>query len=50
MNRYEQPAYVVVDSRPDYEIRFYDSYLVAETTVAGDFGSSGNVVTRRSCG
>lgn len=47
MSRYEQPRYAVVQSRPDYELRLYDSYLVAETTVSGDFGSSGNVAFRR---
>ena len=50
MSRYEQPRYVVATSRPGYEIRFYDSYLVAETTVAGGFGPSGNVAFRRLAG
>lgn len=50
MSRYEQPKYAVVALRPDYEIRHYDSYLVAETTVAGDFGPSGNVAFRRLAG
>jgi hypothetical protein len=50
MSRYEQPSYTVVASRPGYEIRFYSSYLVAETTVAGDFGSSGNVAFGRLAG
>lgn len=50
MSRYEQPTYTVVESRPGYEIRLYESYLVAETTVPGDFGSSGNVAFRRLAG
>ncbi len=50
MSRYEQPRYAVVTSRRGYELRFYDSYLVAETTVAGEFGSSGNVAFRRLAG
>ncbi len=47
MSRYEQPRYTVVVSRPDYEIRLYESYLAAETIVDGDFGSTGNVAFRR---
>lgn len=50
MSRYDQPTYSVVESRPGYEIRLYDSYLVAETTVAGNFGATGNIAFRRLAG
>ena len=50
MSRYEQPRYSVVASGPDYELRSYESYMVAETTVAGGFGSTGNVAFRRLAG
>ncbi len=38
---YEEPEYRVLAERDDYEIRAYESYLVAETTVEGDYGESG---------
>ena len=50
MSRYEQPQYTVVVSRPGYEVRLYESYLVAETTVVGDFASTGNTAFRRLAG
>ena len=50
MSRYEQPEYVVVASRAGYEIRDYDSHLVAETIVEGDFESTGNVAFGRLAG
>ena len=39
---YEEPAFRVIDSRDDYEIRLYEPYLVAETVVRGNFDSSGS--------
>lgn len=50
MSRYEQPAYAVVESSVGYEVRRYDSYLAAETTVYGDFDSTGNAAFRRLAG
>lgn len=50
MSRHEQPDYSVVASSDGYEIRRYDSYLAAETTVAGDFDSTGNTAFRRLAG
>lgn len=50
MGRYEQPEYSVVAHADAYEIREYESYLAAETTVSGDFGSSGNAAFRRLAG
>ena len=50
MGRYEQPEYTVVASRAGYEIRDYDSHLVAETTVRGDFETTGNVAFGRLAG
>ncbi len=50
MGRYEQPEYSVVASGAGYEIRDYDSHLVAETTVEGDFDSTGNVAFGRLAG
>jgi hypothetical protein len=50
MSRYEQPAYEVVARRDAYEIRSYDSYLVAETTVRGSYESTGNEAFRRLAG
>lgn len=38
---YEEPEYRVLEEREDYEIRAYHPYLVAETTVEGDYGESG---------
>jgi hypothetical protein len=50
MRRYEQPTYEVVAWRDGYEIRRYDSYLVAETTVHGSYESTGNEAFRRLAG
>lgn len=50
MGRYEQPEYRVVTTGSGYEIRDYDSHLVAETTVHGDFDSTGNVAFGRLAG
>lgn len=50
MGRYEQPTYEVIEARQAYEVRFYESYLVAETAVAGDFDSTGNIAFRRLAG
>jgi hypothetical protein len=50
MSRYEEPEYVVVADRDGYEIRRYESYLVAETTVRGGFESTGNVAFQRLAG
>ena len=47
---YEEPAYKVVHRGDDYEIRDYEPYLVAETTVAGDFDETGNTAFRRLAG
>jgi hypothetical protein len=50
MSRYEQPDYSVVASRGSFEIRRYESWLAAETTVQGDFDSVGNSAFRRLAG
>ncbi len=50
MSRYEQPEYTVVASGAGYEIRNYASHLVAETTVAGDFETTGNAAFGRLAG
>ena len=50
MGRYEQPDYQVLESTPDYEIRQYESYLVAETHVPGTFETAGNTAFRRLAG
>lgn len=39
---YESPTYRVVDRFGEIEIREYESYLVAETTVDGDLEGAGN--------
>ena len=43
---YEEPSFRVVESLEGYEIRDYDAYMVAETVVDGDFGSSGGAAFR----
>lgn len=35
------PSYTVAATHPDYEVRQYDPYLIAETPRSGDSGSSG---------
>ena len=50
MGRYEQPEYRVVATGPGYEIRDYESHLVAETTVSGSFESTGNTAFGRLAG
>jgi hypothetical protein len=50
MSSYEEPRYSVVATTDRYEIRRYDSYLAAETTVDGDFDSTGNTAFRRLAG
>ena len=43
---YEEPAYEVLESREDYEIRRYEPYVVAEIVVEADFRSAGNQAFR----
>lgn len=43
---YEEPAYEVVRSTEDYEIRRYEPFIVAETRVSGDFGTAGSEAFR----
>ncbi|MDJ0954869.1 MAG: heme-binding protein [Acidimicrobiia bacterium] len=50
MSSYEQPRYSVVATAGAYEIRLYESYLAAETTVSGDVDSTGNTAFRRLAG
>ena len=38
----EEQKYMVVDSRDGYEIRHYQTCIVAEVKVSGDFGTAGN--------
>ena len=47
---YEEPVYELVHQATDYEIRVYESYLVAETSVTGGFDQSGNIAFRRLAG
>lgn len=42
MNALEEPEYQIIKNTPDFEIRYYNEYLVAEVTLTGDFTSSGN--------
>ena len=50
MGRYEQPAYSVVATTPEYEIRRYEGHLVAETVLRGGFESTGNMAFQRLAG
>jgi len=50
VSRYEQPKYTVDVATEDYEIRLYDSYLAAETTVVGGFEAGGSTAFRRLAG
>lgn len=42
----EEPAFTVVYEGADFEIRHYESYLVAETEVEGNFGDAGKAAFR----
>ncbi len=42
MSALEEPEYQIIKNTPDFEIRYYNEYLVAEVTLTGDFTSSGN--------
>ena len=44
---YEEPAYEVITSNAEYEIRYYQPYLVAEATVEGRFSAAGNRAFRK---
>lgn len=47
---YEEPAYELRSTAVDYEVRYYAPYLVAQTTVQGDFGDTGIKGFRRLAG
>ncbi|MEM1260890.1 MAG: heme-binding protein [Pseudomonadota bacterium] len=47
---YEEPRYTVIATYDDFELRQYEPYLVAETTVDGDFQASGNTAFRLLAG
>jgi len=38
----EEPKYTVVENNNGYEVRQYEPYIIAETTVTGDFNSATN--------
>ncbi len=42
MSALEEPEYQIIKNTPDFEIRYYNEYLVAEVTLTGNFTSSGN--------
>lgn len=46
----EEPKYEIKTVFGDVEIRQYDSVIVAETEVEGDFGEAGNIGFRRIAG
>jgi hypothetical protein len=43
----ETPDYTVLEKEGDFEIRRYQSYLIAETMVDGDFKDAGNIAFGR---
>ena len=43
---YEEPAYVVIKSYADFELREYEPYVVAETYVTGEFSDVGSQAFR----
>lgn len=47
---YEEPPFDLIERNDDFELRRYDPYLVAETTVAGDYNASGNLAFKRLAG
>lgn len=42
----EEPGYEVLASTDDYEVRRYDSYIIAETDVEGTYKTAGNKAFR----
>ena len=42
----EEPLYEVIASTDDYEVRRYDSYIIAETDVEGTYKTAGNKAFR----
>ena len=42
----EEPEYQIIKNTPNFEIRHYSEYLVAEVTLKGSFNSSGNQAFR----
>ncbi|MEM9530082.1 MAG: heme-binding protein [Pseudomonadota bacterium] len=42
----EEPSFVVIEERDGYEIRRYDSYLVAQTQIPGDYKPGSNQAFR----
>ena len=47
---YEEPAYEVLNESAEYEIRQYSPYLVAETTLPGNFDKTGSAAFRLLAG
>jgi len=43
----EKPKYTLLEKEGKFEIRQYQSYLIAETTVEANFNDAGNVAFRR---
>jgi len=46
----EKPKYTLLEKEGKFEIRQYQSYLIAETMVEADFNDAGNVAFRRLFG